>query len=128
MRPLAFGTFIPQGWKSEFVNIPGPQQQWQTTVDTAVLADELGFDSVGAYDQRTSRVLVGQRVSCNAYRHPAVVAKIISTIDVIRGGRLESGIGAGWHEHDYKGYGFNSADFPDTETLHLFAKVMKHFR
>jgi F420-dependent oxidoreductase-like protein len=129
-RELTFGTFIPQGWKGEYVGIDDPSQQWQTTVDIAVLAEELGFDSVWVYDhfhnvprpihstvfecwtvmaaisQRTSRVRLGQMVSCNAYRHPAVVAKITSTIDVISGGRLDLGIGAGWYEHEYKGYGF----------------------
>jgi F420-dependent oxidoreductase-like protein len=131
MSALTFGTFIPQGWKSEYRDMPSATQQWQTTVDMAVLAEELGFDSVWVYDhfhnvprpihstvfecwtvmaaisQRTSRVRLGQMVSCNAYRHPAVVAKITSTIDVISGGRLDLGIGAGWYEHEYKGYGFN---------------------
>ncbi len=127
---LTFGTFIPQGWKGEYVALADPQEQWQTTVDIAVLAEELGFDSVWVYDhfhnvprpihstmfecwtvmaaisQRTSRIRLGQMVSCNAYRHPSVVAKITSTIDVISGGRLDLGIGAGWYEHEYKGYGF----------------------
>jgi F420-dependent oxidoreductase-like protein len=128
---LTFGTFIPQGWKGEYQNISDPQDQWKRTVDLAVLAEELGFDSVWVYDhfhnvpkpihstmfecwtvmaaisQRTTRVRLGQMVSCNAYRHPSVVAKITSTIDVISGGRLDLGIGAGWYEHEYKGYGFN---------------------
>lgn len=129
-RALTFGAFIPQGWKGEYVGMADPRQQWQTTVDIAVLAEELGFDSVWVYDhfhnvprpihstvfecwtvmaaisQRTSRIRLGQMVSCNAYRHPSVVAKITSTIDVISGGRLDLGIGAGWYEHEYKGYGF----------------------
>jgi F420-dependent oxidoreductase-like protein len=127
---LTFGAFIPQGWKGEYANISSPLEQWQTTVDMAVMIEELGFDSVWVYDhfhnvprpihstvfecwtvmaaisQRTSRVRLGQMVSCNAYRHPSVVAKITSTIDVISGGRLDFGIGAGWYEHEYKGYGF----------------------
>ncbi len=131
MATLTFGTFIPQGWKSEYRDIPDASQQWQITVDMAVLAEELGFDSVWVYDhfhnvpraihssvfecwtvmaaisQRTSRIRLGQMVSCNAYRHPSVVAKITSTIDVISGGRLDLGIGAGWYEHEYKGYGFD---------------------
>lgn len=129
-RALTFGAFIPQGWKGEYVGIADPREQWQTTVDIAVLAEELGFDSVWVYDhfhnvprpihstvfecwtvmaaisQRTSRIRLGQMVSCNAYRHPSVVAKITSTIDVISGGRLDLGIGAGWYEHEFKGYGF----------------------
>ncbi len=130
MKPLTFGTFIPQGWKGELVGVGTAAQQWQKTVDIAVLAEELGFDSVWVYDhfhnvpnpiretvfecwtvmaaisQRTSRIRLGQMVSCNAYRHPSLVAKITSTIDVISGGRLDFGIGAGWYEHEYKGYGY----------------------
>ena len=48
-------------------------------------------------------------VGCNGYRQPGVLAKITSTIDVISGGRLDWGIGAGWYENEYKGYGY---EFP----------------
>ena len=61
---------------------------------------------MAAISQRTSRVRLGQMVGCNSYRDPGVLAKITSTIDVISGGRLDWGIGAGWYENEYKGYGF----------------------
>jgi alkanesulfonate monooxygenase SsuD/methylene tetrahydromethanopterin reductase-like flavin-dependent oxidoreductase (luciferase family) len=48
-------------------------------------------------------------VGCNSYRQPSVLAKITSTVDVISGGRLDWGIGAGWYDNEYRGYGF---DFP----------------
>ena len=48
-------------------------------------------------------------VGCNSYRNPALLAKITSTVDVISGGRLDWGIGAGWYENEYKGYGY---EFP----------------
>jgi alkanesulfonate monooxygenase SsuD/methylene tetrahydromethanopterin reductase-like flavin-dependent oxidoreductase (luciferase family) len=48
-------------------------------------------------------------VGCNSYRNPGLLAKITSTIDVISGGRLEWGIGAGWYENEYRAYGY---DFP----------------
>jgi alkanesulfonate monooxygenase SsuD/methylene tetrahydromethanopterin reductase-like flavin-dependent oxidoreductase (luciferase family) len=48
-------------------------------------------------------------VGCNSYRAPSLLAKITSTVDVISGGRLDWGIGAGWYENEYKGYGF---EFP----------------
>ena len=48
-------------------------------------------------------------VSCAGYRNPALVAKITSTIDVISGGRLDWGIGAGWYDSEYAAYGY---DFP----------------
>ena len=55
------------------------------------------------------RVRLGQMVGCNAYRNPGLLAKITSTVDVISGGRLDWGIGAGWYDHEYKGYGY---EFP----------------
>jgi F420-dependent oxidoreductase-like protein len=130
---LIFGAFVPQGWKMELVGIDGAAEKWSTTVDIARAAERLGYDSIWVYDhfhnvpkpaheavfecwttlaaisQVTSRVRLGQMVGCNSYRHPSVLAKITSTIDVISGGRLDWGIGAGWYENEYKGYGF---EFP----------------
>ena len=48
-------------------------------------------------------------VGCNSYRQPSLLAKITSTVDVISGGRLDWGIGAGWYENEYRGYGY---EFP----------------
>ena len=45
-------------------------------------------------------------VGCNGYRHPALYAKIASTVDVASHGRLYAGIGAGWYEHEWRAYGF----------------------
>ncbi|HKD66813.1 MAG TPA: TIGR03560 family F420-dependent LLM class oxidoreductase [Candidatus Binataceae bacterium] len=53
----------------------------------------------------TSSVLVGCLVFCVSYRHPAVLAKALATIDHISNGRLEAGLGAGWHEQEYREYG-----------------------
>ena len=128
-----FGMFMPQGWKMELSGIEGAAAKWDKAVEIAVLAEALGYDSIWVYDhfhnvprpaheavfecwttmaaisQRTSRVRLGQMVGCNSYRNPAVLAKITSTVDVISGGRLDWGIGAGWYENEYKGYGF---EFP----------------
>ena len=128
-----FGVFIPQGWKMELAGIEGAQAQWQTSVDVAVLAEKLGYDSIWVYDhfhnvpkpaqeavfecwttiaaisQRTSRIRLGQMVGCNSYRNPGLLAKITSTVDVISGGRLDWGVGAGWYESEYKGYGYEFA-------------------
>jgi probable F420-dependent oxidoreductase len=65
--------------------------------------------TMAAISQRTSRVRLGQMVGCNSYRNPAVLAKMTSTVDVMSGGRLDWGIGAGWYEHEYKAYGY---EFP----------------
>jgi alkanesulfonate monooxygenase SsuD/methylene tetrahydromethanopterin reductase-like flavin-dependent oxidoreductase (luciferase family) len=45
-------------------------------------------------------------VGCNSYRQPSLLAKITSTLDVVSGGRLDWGIGAGWYENEYRGYGY----------------------
>jgi F420-dependent oxidoreductase-like protein len=53
----------------------------------------------------TTRVRVGSLVICVNYRNPGVLAKAICTIDHLSGGRVELGMGAGWHDHEYRGYG-----------------------
>ena len=133
MSKIIFGVFMPQGWKMELASIEGAEAKWQKAVDIAIRAEALGYDSIWVYDhfhnvprpaseavfecwttiaaisQRTSTVRLGQMVGCNGYRQPSVLAKITSTIDVISGGRLDWGIGAGWYENEFKGYGF---EFP----------------
>src|SRR4026209_1816514 len=47
----------------------------------------------------------GPIVSGNTYRHPAVLAKMATNIDIISGGRLICGMGAGWQENEHKAYG-----------------------
>lgn len=53
----------------------------------------------------TERLRVGTLVLANDFRHPAVLAKELATIDVLSGGRLEIGIGAGWAADDYRQLG-----------------------
>lgn len=57
----------------------------------------------------TRRVRVGDNVLCNSFRSPALLAKMGATLDVISGGRFELGIGAGWHEPEYRANGFDFA-------------------
>jgi F420-dependent oxidoreductase-like protein len=133
VQQMVFGVFAPQGWKRELRSIDGAEAQWATTVEVARRADELGFDSLWVYDhvhnvpfpdheavfecwttiaalsQQTSRIRLGQMVSCAGYRNPAMVAKITANIDVISGGRLDFGVGAGWYDGEYRAYGW---DFP----------------
>ncbi len=53
----------------------------------------------------TRHVSVGCLVFCVNYRHPAVLANALVTIDHISNGRMECGLGAGWHEAEYRSYG-----------------------
>lgn len=53
----------------------------------------------------TSRVRIGHMVTSNTYRHPAVVANTVATVDLISGGRLDFGFGAGWFEEEHEAYG-----------------------
>jgi F420-dependent oxidoreductase-like protein len=54
----------------------------------------------------TETIRLGQMCTCNTYRPPSYLAKVAACIDVISGGRLEMGIGAGWYEHEHDGYGY----------------------
>ena len=71
------------------------------------------FTLLSAIAAITNRVKVGQLVTCNSYRNPALLAKMLSTLDVISNGRAELGIGAGWHKEEYIQYGY---DFPSALT------------
>jgi len=64
-----------------------------------------GWTLLGALAARTERVRVGLMVTGNTYRHPAVLANIATTVDVISNGRLDFGIGAGWNELESTMYG-----------------------
>jgi alkanesulfonate monooxygenase SsuD/methylene tetrahydromethanopterin reductase-like flavin-dependent oxidoreductase (luciferase family) len=61
---------------------------------------------MAAFAASTKRVRLGQMCTCMTYRNPAYLAKVASTIDVISGGRVEMGIGAGWYEHEWRAYGY----------------------
>lgn len=63
------------------------------------------WTALAAIAQATSRIRLGVLVSGNVYRHPAVLAKIATTVDVVSGGRLEVGLGAGWFEEEHRQYG-----------------------
>jgi F420-dependent oxidoreductase-like protein len=132
---MRFGLFIPQGWRQDLTGIDA-HDHWAVMSGLARHADEGdAFESIWVYDHfhavpepngeatheawslinafaaSTSRVRLGQMCTCMAYRNPAYLAKVATTADVISGGRVEMGIGAGWYEHEWLayGYGFPSA-------------------
>jgi F420-dependent oxidoreductase-like protein len=112
-----------------------PAQQfiasWPDMIRTWQEAERLGYDTVYTYDHLTSvvvmtdpfdpsleawtvlaalaaltsRIRLGTLVTGNTYRHPAVLAKMATTVDVISGGRLDLGIGSGWYLPDHEMFG-----------------------
>ena len=58
-----------------------------------------------ALAQATSRIRIGCLVNGAVYRHPAIFANMAATLDIVSGGRLELGIGAGWNEQELDAYG-----------------------
>jgi F420-dependent oxidoreductase-like protein len=64
-----------------------------------------GWVTLTALAQATTRLRLGNLVSGIHYRHPALLANMAATLDIISGGRLELGIGAGWNEEESGAYG-----------------------
>jgi F420-dependent oxidoreductase-like protein len=126
---MKVGLMSPQGWKGEYDGWD-PAAAWARTVELAIDAEALGFESLWAFDHYhtvpdptdemtlesfsvltglamvTDRVRLGHMVVCTGFRNPALTAKMSSTIDVISGGRFELGIGAGWKEEEWLAYGY----------------------
>ena len=63
------------------------------------------WTTLAALARDTRRVRLGTSVLCHSYRLPSVLAKMGATLDVISGGRLDLGLGAGWFEQEYRAYG-----------------------
>jgi F420-dependent oxidoreductase-like protein len=64
-----------------------------------------GWVTLTALAQATRRVRLGTLVTGIHYRHPAVLANMAATLDIVSGGRLELGIGAGWNQEESGAYG-----------------------
>lgn len=65
-----------------------------------------GWTTLTALMAQVPRLRAGTLVTGNSYRHPALLANIAATLDVITNGRVEMGIGAGWWEMEYRAYGY----------------------
>jgi len=126
---MRFGAFVPQGWRLDLAGI-AVSDHWEVMRRVAGTIEAAGFESLWVYDHfhtvplptqevtyeawtlmaalaaATSTVRLGQMCTCNSYRPPSYLAKVAASIDAISGGRVEMGIGAGWYEHEYRGYGY----------------------
>ncbi len=133
---LQFGLLLPQGWTMDLAHISDPVEAYETMTRVAQTAEEVGFDSIWLVDhlhtvpqpvqektfecwtttaavaRDTRTIRVGQMVTCNSYRNPALLAKMASTVDVLSHGRLNMGIGAGWYENEYRAYGYAYPEAP----------------
>lgn len=105
MRPFRFGVQASRVATAE---------EW---VRTARDAEALGYDVLTTADHltdqlaplpalavaaaATTRLRVGTLVFCNDFRHPTVLAKEVATLDLLSGGRVEVGLGAGWLKSEY---------------------------
>lgn len=71
------------------------------------------YTLLGALARDTSTVRLSALVTGNTYRHPTLLAKILTTLDVVSGGRAQLGIGAGWFELEHDSLGFEFGTFTD---------------
>jgi probable F420-dependent oxidoreductase len=126
-RPLRVGLGLPDA-EGLF---DGGTARWRDLASLAHRAEEAGFDSLWVQDHLlfrldgdstegpwesfsllsalaavTSTVELGTLVTCTSFRNPALTAKIADTIDEISGGRVILGLGAGWHEPEYRAFGY----------------------
>ncbi|MEJ2857714.1 MULTISPECIES: LLM class F420-dependent oxidoreductase [unclassified Saccharothrix] len=131
---MKFSVFLPQGFVFELAGRSDPVEAFDAMVRVARAVDDAGYDTlwvadhfmtampsqemmfecwttVAALTRETRRVRIGQLVTCNGYRNPALQAKMASTVDVMAGGRYTFGIGSGYYEPEFTSYGY---PFPDS--------------
>jgi F420-dependent oxidoreductase-like protein len=129
------------GYQIPNFTYPGvaPDQLFGTVVAQAVDAENSGFDTVLVMDhfyqlpilgepdepmfecytllsalaQHTSTVRLSSLVTGNTYRNPALLAKTVTALDIVSGGRGQLGIGAGWFELEHDSLGFEFGSFSD---------------
>ena len=129
------------GYQIPYFNYPGtgPADLFDVVKRQAEEADRSGFDTLLVMDhfyqlpglgdpdlymlecytllaglaQVTSRVRLGSLVTGNTYRNPAVLAKTVTTLDIVSGGRAQLGIGAGWYELEHDAFGIEFGTFTD---------------
>jgi alkanesulfonate monooxygenase SsuD/methylene tetrahydromethanopterin reductase-like flavin-dependent oxidoreductase (luciferase family) len=124
---MRIGTLVPMADRDAHEGVP----EWGEILAFAQRAEAVGVDSLWVADHMysnvpgteprgvheawslltalavaTEKVELGQLVMCASFRPPAVLAKMAITTDQISGGRLTLGLGAGWHDQEYRAFGF----------------------
>jgi F420-dependent oxidoreductase-like protein len=84
-----------------FRQIPAVGRPWEDIPEA--------YTALGYLAGVTSRIRLGSLVTGITYRNPALLGKMIATLDVLSGGRANCGLGIGWHADEHRGYGW---DFP----------------
>lgn len=132
-------------------NLWNQYTDWPAFLEGMLRAEELGFDSLWTWDHvypivgdwegpaletytamaavaaRTSRATIGHLVGANTFRNPALLTKMVTTIDHISDGRAVLGIGAAWMEPEHTAYGFEFGDRPGTR-LRWLAEALQIVR
>jgi alkanesulfonate monooxygenase SsuD/methylene tetrahydromethanopterin reductase-like flavin-dependent oxidoreductase (luciferase family) len=143
---VKLGIIVPQGWREDLDG-----RDFETMVGVARRVEELELDSIWVYDhlqtregdpdrvlecwtslaalaRETSRVRLGQIVTCSLYRNPGLLAQMAATVDAASGGRVVVGVGAGWDEREYTEFGYADALPPIRERLAHLERTLQVLR
>jgi len=152
---MRFGLALPH-YDTSFAGRPF---EWDSLKRVARLAESSGFDSVWVSDHLfldwskyggpdepqgtpecmmtmsalagvTERVRIGSLALCNDFRNPALLAKMIATVDGLSGGRIDIGMGAGWYEPEYASAGIEFRPAGDRirklgESLQILTRLLE---
>jgi alkanesulfonate monooxygenase SsuD/methylene tetrahydromethanopterin reductase-like flavin-dependent oxidoreductase (luciferase family) len=147
--PLKIGLYVPFSERQ----LEGRTPRWADILAMARRAEDVGFDSLWVPDHLiqyyagveprggwecwtlvtalatvTTRVALGTIVAATSFRNPAVTAKIVDTIEEISGGRVIVGLGAGYHEPEYRAFGIPSDHLVSrfAEALQIIHGLLRH--
>jgi alkanesulfonate monooxygenase SsuD/methylene tetrahydromethanopterin reductase-like flavin-dependent oxidoreductase (luciferase family) len=144
VRPLRVGLFLTPWIEADTGGVP----PWSDVLARARFAEQAGFDSIWVSDHllieperepriggwegwsliaalaaSVPRVEIGALVMCLLWRNPALMAKMADTVEEISGGRLILGVGAGWHEPEFRAFGY-----PFDRRIDRFAEALAILR
>jgi alkanesulfonate monooxygenase SsuD/methylene tetrahydromethanopterin reductase-like flavin-dependent oxidoreductase (luciferase family) len=147
-RPLQVGLFLTPWIEGSDGGVP----RWRDVLERARIAADAGFDSIWVSDHllieydgaeriggwegwsqiaalaaAVPGVEIGALVICALWRNPALLAKMADTVDEISGGQLILGLGAGWHEPEFRAFGYRFDDRIDrfAEALAIIAPLLR---